>query len=336
MVYRLIRISFLLLLLLLASAVLVWQRVTFILSPLATESKQEIIVIPFGTGPVEIGRILEEKKIIRSARAFHYLVRYRDAGQKLRAGEHLLDAGMSTDEVVESLVKGRLKLYRLTVPEGLTMMETARLIEARNLAQAIEIKALFQNKKFIRSLGLQVETLEGYLFPETYYFVAGTRAEAIVRAMVRRFIQVWTRLEKMARESGLSRHEIVTLASIIEKETGGNSERSLIAAVFLNRLKRKMPLQSDPTVIYGLKDFDGNLTRRHLETYTPYNTYQFTGLPPRPIANPGRASLKAVLQPADVNYLYFVSKNDGTHYFSRNLADHNRAVYRYQKRSHRR
>lgn len=336
MVYRLIRISFLLLLLLLASAVLVWQRVTFILSPLAAESKQEIIVIPSGAGPVEIGRILEEKKIIRSARAFHYLVRYRDVGQKLRAGEHLLDAGMSADEVVESLVKGRLKLYRLTVPEGLNMMETARLIETRNLAQAVEIKTLFQNKKFIRSLGLKVEALEGYLFPETYYFVAGTRAEAIVRAMVRRFIQVWTTLEKMARESGLSRHEIVTLASIIEKETGRNSERSLIAAVFLNRLKRKMPLQSDPTVIYGLKDFDGNLIRRHLETYTPYNTYQFTGLPPGPIANPGQASLKAVLQPADVNYLYFVSKNDGTHYFSRNLADHNRAVSRYQKRPHRR
>ncbi len=336
MVYRLIRISFLLLLLLLAGAVLMWQRAAFILSPLAAESKQEIIVIPFGTGTVEIGRILEEKNIIRSAKAFHYLVRYRAVGHKLRAGEHLLDAGMSTDEVVESLVKGRLKLYRLTVPEGLTMMETARLIEDRNLAQAIEIKTFSQNKEFIRSLGLKVETLEGYLFPETYYFVAGTKAEAIVRAMAARFIQVWTRLEKMARESGLSRHEIVTLASIIEKETGSNSERSLIAAVFLNRLKRKMPLQSDPTVIFGLKDFDGNLTRRHLEAYTPYNTYQLTGLPRGPIASPGKASLEAVLQPAEVNYLYFVSKNDGTHYFSRNLAEHNRAVNRYQKRSHRR
>jgi UPF0755 protein len=333
---RLVRISFLLLLLLMASMTLVWQRVALLLSPLSTESKQQIITIPFGTSPMEIGRILEEKKIIRSAAAFRYLVKYNGVGKELRAGEHLLSAGMRASEVVDSLVKGRMKMYRLTVPEGMTMVETARLIEEKKLAQASRIIALFQDEAFMKTLGITAGTLEGYLFPETYYFVAGTRAEDIVKAMVGRFFKVWASCEKLAGESGMTRHEIVILASIIEKETGTRSERPLISAVFLNRLKRKMPLQSDPTVIYGLQDFDGNITRSHLETYTPYNTYQFTGLPPGPIANPGEASLKAVLEPAEVNYLYFVSKNDGTHHFSRSLTEHNQAVNRYQKRSLRR
>ncbi|MBW2621489.1 MAG: endolytic transglycosylase MltG [Deltaproteobacteria bacterium] len=336
MLPRLVRISFLLLLLLLASLTLAWQRVALLLSPLSTESKQQIITIPLGASLMEIGRILEEKKIIRSATVFRYLVKYNGVGKELRAGEHLLSAGMSAKEVVDSLVKGQMKMYRLTVPEGMTMAEMARLIEAKKLAKADRMTALFQDEAFIRALGITAGTLEGCLFPETYYFVANTRAEDIAKAMVRRFFKVWAPYEKLAGESGMTRHEIVTLASIVEKETGARSERPLIAAVFLNRLKRKMPLQSDPTVIYGLQDFDGNLTRSHLETYTPYNTYQFTGLPPGPIANPGEASLKAVLEPAEVKYLYFVSKNDGTHHFSRSLTEHNRAVNRYQKHSFRR
>ena len=167
--------------------------------------------------------------------------------------------------------------------------------------------------------------------PETYHFVKGTTAREIVQAMVDRFWQVWKRYQIPAASQSLNRHEVITLASIIEKETGAESERPLIAAVFLNRLEIGMPLQTDPTVIYGLRDFDGNLTRKHLTTMTPYNTYLIPGLPPGPIANPGEDSIKAILEPAPVNYLYFVSKNDGTHYFSKTLAEHNRAVHRYQK-----
>ena len=335
MLFRLARVACLLLLLFLSSLALIWERASLLLSPLSTESNQVMVTIPFGTGSAEIGRILEEKKIVRSAKAFHFLVRWKGVGRELRAGEHLLNGGMSTNEVLDSLIKGRLKMYRLTVPEGMTMKATARLIEDSKLARASEVMELFQDKEFVHALGIEAENLEGYLFPETYYFVAGTRPEHIVKAMVERFSQVWERNEKAAKESGMSRHELVTLASIIEKETGNKDERLLVASVFLNRLKRKMPLQSDPTVIYGLKEFNGNLTRRHLKTYTPYNTYRFSGLPPGPIASPGEASLEAVLEPVENDFLYFVSKNDGTHYFSRSLSEHNRAVNKYQRRSRR-
>jgi UPF0755 protein len=182
-------------------------------------------------------------------------------------------------------------------------------------------------------LGVNATTLEGYLYPDTYNFPRFTKPEEILRTMVARFHQFFTpEVKAQAAALNMTEHEVVTLASIIEKETGQEDERPLIAAVFQNRLKKKYPLQSDPTVIYDIPNFDGNLTRAQLTTSTPFNTYMHPGLPPGPIANPGIKSILAALHPAPVSYLYFVSKNDGSHQFSSTLTEHNQAVHHYQKK----
>jgi UPF0755 protein len=187
------------------------------------------------------------------------------------------------------------------------------------------------DSSFVREEGIDAETFEGYLFPDTYYFSKDVTSEKIISAMVKKFRSVFTSTYKeQAKKLGLSIHRAVTLASIIEKETGDPEERSVISSVFHNRLKKKMRLESDPTVIYGIKDFDGNIKKRHLKTSTPYNTYQIPGLPPGPIANPGKKAIEAALFPADTDFLYFVSKKDNTHMFSTNIRDHNKAVRKYQ------
>jgi UPF0755 protein len=186
-------------------------------------------------------------------------------------------------------------------------------------------------------MGITADTLEGYLFPDTYYFPSGLESKSIITAMVKQFrIAFKPEWQTRAEELGMSVHEVVTLASIIEKETGAPEERPLISSVFHNRLKKGMRLETDPTVIYGIPDFDGNIKRRHLNTYTPYNTYKIKGLPPGPIASPGAAALEAALYPAQSKYLYFVSKKDGTHQFSATIKEHNAAVRKYQLRKKRR
>jgi UPF0755 protein len=183
----------------------------------------------------------------------------------------------------------------------------------------------------INRFGINAPSMEGYLFPETYFFPKHLGGEEIIQTMVSRFEKTFPlEWRERAKTLNLTEHEVVTLASIIEKETGKGDERNLISAVFHNRIKRGMPLQSDPTVIYALPNFNGNLTRKHLSYLSPYNTYRVRGRPPGPIANPGTQSIEAALYPADVNYFYFVSKNDGSHYFSKTLGEHNRAVQLYQ------
>ena len=303
-----------------------------LLMPVAKAKHQVLVTIPKGANAREIGQILQKEGVIQSAEAFRYLAMYKKVGPQLKAGEHVLDASLDTMQILDSLVQGRFKLYRLTVPEGLTMKEIAPLVSQAGFGDPQQFLALCHDRAFIESLGLDVDNLEGYLFPETYLFIRGTTPREVIKTMVERFMEVWAKYADEAAKKEITRHQVITLASIIEKETGSPAERPLIASVFLNRLKKGMRLETDPTVIYGIKDFDGNLTRKHLETPTPYNTYQIDGLPPGPIANPGEDSIKAVLEPADSKYLYFVSKNDGTHQFSTSLAEHNRAVAHYQKR----
>jgi UPF0755 protein len=187
------------------------------------------------------------------------------------------------------------------------------------------------DKELLKKLGIQADTFEGYLFPDTYYFPKNVRRDQIIQTMVDRFRSVFNR-EWQARSKalGYSVHEIVTLASIIEKETGEGSERPVISSVFHNRLRRRMRLEADPTVIYGINNFNGDITRKDLETPTPYNTYKIEGLPPGPIASPGFASLSAALYPADTAYIFFVAKGDRTHHFSTTYKEHNRAVRKYQ------
>jgi UPF0755 protein len=233
--------------------------------------------------------------------------------------------------MLDTFVKGRVKLYRITLPEGVNMNEIAAVLEKAGFCEKNNFLDLCQDRSFIQSLGIKSITLEGYLFPDTYFFPKHSPCKKIITAMVEHFKLIFTQAwQDRAAELKLSVHDIVTLASIIEKETGDATERPLIASVFHNRLAKNMRLESDPTVIYGIKDFDGNIKRKHLKTVTPYNTYQIRGLPMGPIANPGAASLAAALYPAQTQYLFFVSKKDTTHKFSRTIQEHNRAVRKYQ------
>ncbi|MDX1649878.1 MAG: endolytic transglycosylase MltG, partial [Myxococcota bacterium] len=220
----------------------------------------------------------------------------------------------------------------LTVPEGFEAREiAARVAEVAEVA-VDSVRALVADTALADRLGVPGPTLEGYLFPETYHFARGLAPRALAEAMVEEFLRAWEPLAPKARARGLSMREVVTLASIVEKETAVPEERPLVSAVFHNRLARGMRLETDPTVIYGIPDFDGNLRRVHLEDETnPYNTYRIPGLPPGPIANPGAEALRATVEPADVDYLFFVSRNDGSHVFSETWRAHANAVNRYQR-----
>jgi UPF0755 protein len=238
---------------------------------------------------------------------------------------------MAPDLILDILVSGKVYLYHLTVPEGFNLSQIAAAVEKTGLCKSSDFLSKSKDPALLQALGIKADSLEGYLFPDTYFFPAGTSCEKILRTMgdhfVARFSDEW---QKQAADLGFSVHQIVTLASIIEKETGNPDERPLIASVFHNRIKKGMRLESDPTVIYGIKDFDGNITRKHLADHTPYNTYKIKGLPPGPIASPGLLSIEAALHPASTKFLYFVSKKDGSHHFSSNIQEHIKAVRKYQ------
>lgn len=322
-------LSFLLLLLVVAGASCGWY-----LSYLTTGSPgsgEVVVTIAKGTGVRGIGALLADQGVLKNDIRYLCLVALSGQRTKLKAGEYSIPLGLTPPQVLELLASGRTLRHQITVPEGLTAVQIAALFAKGDWVQPERFLALVEDAAFIRRLGVEALSLEGYLFPETYTLVRSEADEsAIIGMMVQRFQQVWQTL-KVPDHLDLNRHQLVTLASIVEKETGAPAERSLIARVFYNRLARKMRLQSDPTVIYGIHDFNGNLTRADLRRETPFNTYVIAGLPPGPICNPGRAALEAVLYPADSDALYFVSKNDGTHIFSNNLADHNRAVQTYQR-----
>lgn len=291
------------------------------------------VVVAEGATLDQTAVMLEEEGVVRFPPLFASVARLLGRGRSVRAGEYRFHTSMSPQEVLRMLCRGTVVLHKVTVPEGLTVRQIATLLETKGFAPREEILAASRDTGFIGAFGIEGDSLEGYLFPETYHFAMGLSPGELVKAMVRRFHAVYGQ-EMQARqdEKGWRLHEVVTLASIVEKETSCNEEKALIASVLANRLQKGMPLQCDPTVIYGLKDFDGNLTREHLRTPNPYNTYLNKGLPPGPICNPGLDSLKAALYPADTSYLYFVSRNDGTHVFSPTLVEHNRNVEKYQKR----
>ena len=279
-----------------------------------------------------VARGLEEAGVIRSAVSFQLLARTTGRGDALRAGEYALSPSLAADEVLERLASGGVMSHRVVLPEGLTMREIAVRFEAAGLVSTPEFLAVASDPTLPLRLGVDGTTLEGYLFPETYELARGLAPREIVRLMVEQFLSMWRRIEPLAAKKALSMREVVVLASLVEKETGAHEERPLVAAVFLNRLARGMRLETDPAVIYGIADFDGNLRRVHLEDEdNPYNTYRFVGLPPGPIANPGEASLRAVVEPAEAEYLFFVARKDGTHHFSRSYGEHVRAVDRYQR-----
>ncbi len=284
-----------------------------------------------GAGFRQIANSLNEKGLIKDKTAFLLLARLRGSTKSVQAGEYEFSASMSPASILQMLEKGLVVRYPVTIPEGYNIRDIADLLERKGLCKKERFLAMASDKALLVSSGIDALTAEGFLFPDTYYIYKGEPEGAIIVNMISRFREVFTDdLKKRAMSVELSINNLLTLASVVEKETGQASERPRIARVFLNRLKKGMMLQSDPTVIYGIKDFNGNLTKKDLLTETPYNTYRRRGLPAGPIANPGLDSIKAVLYPEDGHYLYFVSKNGGTHYFSKTLSEHNRAVYQYQ------
>lgn len=308
------------------------------LAPADPRGEDQPFIIERGTGLGQVAQRLESQGLIRSARVFTALARYRDQAGAIHAGEYLVAPSLTTQEVLEQLVTGRVRHYEVIIPEGLRSTEIAARLEAAEIVRAEDFLAAIADPALAKELGVPANHLEGYLFPDTYNLPRGVGAEGVARVMVGQFQRVWDQLgaELPTRDPELNLHDLVTLASIVEKETGAADERPLIASVFLNRLRRNMRLETDPTVIFGIPDFDGNLRRVHLEDRTnPYNTYRIRGLPPGPIASPGAAALRSVLEPATSEYLFFVARGDGTHEFSIRYADHNRAVDRYQRRRRR-
>ena len=298
---------------------------------LATDPTNVIINVRQGQSLKTTADLLHQKDIIKNPYKLILIARIKGYDKRLKAGEYLLSAAMTPRQILDIMVKGEVKLYKLTVPEGYNIEQIGELVARAQIGTKAEFIQAASDSALTQKMGLEAKTFEGYLFPDTYFFPKNVTVDKIISTMVQRFWTIFTpEWKERAKSKGFTVHQVVTLASIIEKETGAAFERPIISAVFHNRLRKKMRLESDPTVIYGIKDFNGNLTRKHLRTRTPYNTYKIRGLPVGPIANPGRESLAAALFPDKSAYIYFVSKKDNTHYFSTTLKEHNRAVRKYQ------
>ena len=280
-------------------------------------------------------RRLEAAGLVPSALALTLWARFEGVDHAIQHGAYQFAEALSPIALVDKMRSGEAMMVHVLLAEGATVHDLALTLEHSGLGPAERFVALAHDAAFAHSLAIDAGGLEGYLFPDTYFFSPLDGAEKVLATFVGRFHKVFApEMAAEARKAGFSVHQIVTLASVTEKETAREEERPLVSAVFRNRLRLGMPLQADPTVIYGIENFNGNLTRKDLETRTPYNTYTEPGLPPGPIANPGRSSLLAAIHPADVPYLYFVAREDGSHEFSTSLADHNRAVNRYQRSRH--
>ncbi len=294
-------------------------------------STTAVFVVQPGQGLRSISEKLHKMGILTHPFKFRLFAQMKGYDKRIRAGEYLLTASMTPTQILDIFTSGKILLHRVTVPEGYTQKQIASVLARVGLVSVNEFLEATTDGGLLNTLKIEADSFEGYLFPDTYYFPRGITSQKIISIMVNRFrSQFKPEWEKQADKFGWSVHEVVTLASIIEKEAGVVAEQTIISSVFHNRLKKKMRLQSDPTVIYGIKDFDGNLTRNHLNTPTPYNTYRIGGLPPGPIANPGAAAIESALYPADTGYIFFVSKKDRTHKFSKTIKEHNQAVRKYQ------
>lgn len=304
---------------------------TYVRTPIDKTAGRQVFVISPGESLSIIAANLQRQSLIIDNWYFKLYAKFKKADKTLQAGEYVLSPAQSPGQILSTLVSGKVRLYKITIPEGLTIAEISQLMEKAGFCEAASFRRLCYDRKLISTFGIEAASLEGYLFPDTYFFPKKTPCKTIVQSMVNQFITTITKAWKTrAKELNLSLHEVLTLASIIEKETGDPKERPLISSVFHNRLKKRMRLESDPTVIYGIKDFDGNIKRKHLRMLTPYNTYKIRGLPVGPIANPGAKAIEAALYPDKSDYLFFVSKKDTTHYFSKTIEEHNRAVRKYQ------
>ncbi len=293
-----------------------------------------IVSIPNGYSAPQIASLLRREGVLDSEWPFLWYVRFKGLSEGLKAGEYELTASASVAEVTSKLHQGECFYHRVTIPEGLTIQETVEQFLGLGIGSRRGFETAIQRGDLVHDLDSAATDLEGYVFPDTYFITRDMSEEYIMRAMVGRFRQIWdTDYRRRAQELQMTVREVTTLASLIEKETGLNVERALVSAVFHNRLLQNIRLACDPTVIYAvkrIKPFDGIIHQSDLRLDSPYNTYLYPGLPPGPIANPGHESIRAALIPAPVDYLYFVSKNDGSHFFSKNYRMHQRAVRKYR------
>ena len=295
---------------------------------------EQFVDVPAGAGTRAIGDRLVAAGVVRDSLTFRAALWLSGDARRLKAGEYRFDRASTPLEVLGKMARGEVYVVSVTFPEGLTIAEMAKIAEAHGFGPRAAFIAAARDHALVAAIDPTARDLEGYLFPDTYLLPRKTDAAHLVRLMVERFDKAFTpALRDAVRARGLSPRQFVTLASIVERETGRADERPLVAAVYSNRLKLGMLLQCDPTVIYALMQagtYDGNIRRTDLAVDSPYNTYRVAGLPPGPIASPGRGSLEAAAHPADADFLYFVSRNDGSHVFARSLDEHNRNVQKFQ------
>ena len=302
-------------------------------TPAGTSTIEQIVEIKPGMTLRQVSNHLAERKLLDEPSAFVLYTYLQGKQNRIKTGEYLFSPSVPPWKILESLANGTGILYTVTIPEGYRITEIADLFEKKGLASKEEFIAEAQNEELLKEFNISPGgSLEGYLYPETYKFSKAVGAKKIVSTLVDTFKKRVQKPEllQQAKSGKLTFHEIVTLASLIEKETGLGAERKLISSVFHNRLVKKMRLQTDPTVIYAIANFDGNIRKKDLSIDSPYNTYKHHGLPPGPIASPGLDSIRAAMEPENSDYLYFVSRKNGSHQFSTNYEDHTRAVQKYQ------
>ena len=300
------------------------------------DTPEQFVEIPPGARADAIAQHLINAGVVRDRWVFRVALWQSGSERHLQAGEYHFERSLTPIEVVDKLVRGQVYLRPITFPEGLTIQEMARIFEVEGFGTAASFIEMGNRGELIAALDADASNLEGYLFPDTYALPRDATADDLVRLMIERFEQAFDAdVRRTAAARGRTIREVVTLASLIQKEAAKPEDRPLISAVYNNRLRIGMALQCDPTVIYALQLaglYDGNLTRESLTFDSPYNTYRYAGLPSGPIAAPGRDLIEAALHPADVKYLYFVSRNDGSHAFANSLREHNRNVQKYQVR----
>ncbi len=304
----------------------------YAVTPIHSEREKTVVVdIPTGTSLIKVIKILHDADLVQNRFLFHVLIAVKGGVRSVRAGEYEFAATITPSHLVDKLLHGDIKKYRVTIYEDSSLSQVALRLKEYKLINEKDFFELSQNEGFLSSLGIRSSSMEGYLFPDTYFLDRSMTTRQIMRMMVERFqSKVSPEMIRQAAQKGLNVNQFVTFASLVGKESGYAAEKPLIAAVFYNRLKKGMPLQCDPTAVYDLKNFKGKVMRFHYKRESPYNTYLIRGLPPGPIASPGLDSFQAILQPAEVDYLYFVSKGDGTHYFSSSLMAHNDATIRFR------
>ncbi len=315
-------------------ALLVWYLV--LLNLVAGEATRVYaLTVPKGAGFSSVARELHQAGVIRSSLHLRLVARLKGLDHRIQAGDYRISAAMRPVEILEKLANGQTDACKFTLPEGYSTYQAAELLQKQGVFDSTAFLAACSDRNLLAKLGIRAKSVEGYLYPGTYSIGFQMDEAGLITEMVREFRHRTDSLKPQIDATGRSLDQVLVLASMVEREAVSAEEKPLIASVFLNRLRIGMPLQSDPTAIYGVRVFGGTVTRQDVQRNSPYNTYRIKGLPPGPIGNPGLEALQAVLQPAKTDYLYFVARMDGTHQFSRSLEEHNQGVNRFLKKGKR-